>query len=335
MTDRTSAQAPPAGGGGTAPVALFVYRRPDHTRRLLDSLRRNALAPDSVLYVFSDGAARTDDVPAVQAVREQLRQLDGFAQVVLMEREGNVGCADNIIRGVGQVLEAHDSVIVVEDDLVLAPDFLAFMNAGLRAYRDRPEIFSVSAASPPPREMPLPADYPWDVYLAPRTSPWGWGTWRDRWDAVDWRMPDYPRFRFNPVLRRRLTRGGNDLGSMLDDQMAGRIDAWDVRFNYAQIMAGRFSLYPRFSYVVNAGLDGSGTHCRAADRYQVDLADAQMVPEMPADLAPDARILKAVRHYHDEHPVSWLLGTIPGVRWLVRGVKKRLGMDRPLLKRRG
>jgi hypothetical protein len=98
-------------------------------------------------------------------------------------------------------------------------------------------------------------------------------------------------------------------------------------------MAGSFSLYPHFSYVRNAGLDGSGRHCRASDRYEVALEQALGAPHMPPDIQPDPRLLKAVKHYHDEHPLSLWLGSVPGVRPLIRAMKRRLGVDRPLLKR--
>jgi hypothetical protein len=120
---------------------------------------------------------------------------------------------------------------------------------------------------------------------------------------------------------------------MLDDQLAGRIDSWNVRFNVAQALAGSYSVYPRFAYVRNAGLDGSGTHCRATDRFDADLDQAIADPVLPADIKPDQRLIRAVKAYHDEHPLSLLVGRVPGVRHLVRAIKRQLGFDGPLLKR--
>jgi len=319
---------------GVAPIALFVYRRPDHTAALLASLQVNPQAADSLLYVFSDAAATENDAEGVRQVRALFDRLEGFAQVVLVERQRNLGCAENVIHGVGEVLAQHDRVIVVEDDLQLSPHFLAFMNRALDSYRDRREIISISAASPPVAALGMqPEDVP-EVYLAPRSVPWGWATWDDRWRSVDWQMHDYPRQRWNPCWRHRLARGGNDLLGMLADQWAGRVDSWNVRFNHAQAMAGSYSLYPRHSYVSNAGLDGSGRHCRATDSYPVDLQQALPQPLLPPELQADAKLLHGVKAYHDEHWLSLYLGRIPGVRPLLRRIKRRLGLDRPLLKQR-
>jgi hypothetical protein len=244
-----------------------------------------------------------------------------------------LGCAGNIIDGISQVLGEHDRVIVVEDDLELSPHFLYFMNRALHTYRERDDIISISAASPPPQALGIAGDQPFDVYLAPRSVPWGWATWRNRWQEVDWCMKGYAARRWNLAWRRRMARGGNDLLAMLADQIAGRIDSWNVRFNHAQAMARSYSLYPRHSYVRNAGLDGSGLHCRESDRYEITLAQALSDPVLPPNIRPDERLVSAVKAYHDEHPLSLLLGILPGVRGLMRAAKKQLGVDRPLLKR--
>lgn len=335
VSDRSS---PPGDGNGEvaalAPIALFVYCRPEHTAGLLASLAANPISERSLLYVFSDAPACDAHAAGVAAVRDLLRGLSGFARVEVVERAHNLGCAANIIDGVSHVLREHEAVIVVEDDLELSPHFLAFMNRALAVYRTRSDIISISAASPPPREMGITDVPDCDVYLAPRSVPWGWATWRDRWQQVDWGVTGYRMNRWRPGWRRRMARGGNDLLVMLADQMAGRIDSWNVRFNHAQAITGSYSLYPRHAYVRNTGLDGSGRHCRAADRYEIALDQALASPVLPADIQPDPRLIRTVKAYHDEHPLSLLLGSLPGARRLIRSVKRRLGADRPLLKRR-
>ncbi|MEE4662264.1 MAG: hypothetical protein V2J89_17475, partial [Halieaceae bacterium] len=275
------------GSAGLAPIALFVYRRPEHTARLLASLAANPSSLKSRLYVFSDAPACETDTKGVAEVRALLRKLQGFAHVDVRERTANYGCAANIIDGVGQVLCEHDRVIVLEDDLELSPRLLDFMNRALEIYAERDDIISISAASPPPQALGIADDDLPAVYLAPRSVPWGWATWRDRWQQVDWLLTDYARNRWRPDWRRRISRGGNDLLTMLADQMAGRIDSWNVRFNHAQAMDRSYSLYPRHSYVRNIGLDGSGRHCRAADSYEVKLERAKAMPDMPPAIQPD------------------------------------------------
>ena len=130
----------------TAPVVLFVYNRLDHTMNVIESLKNNILAEDTDLYVFSD-AAKTEKVQnSVEAVREYIRKTDwrkNFRNVTVVEAEENKGLAKSIIGGVTGVLKKYGKVIVVEDDLVLSPHFLQYMNGALEYYQNVPEVCSV------------------------------------------------------------------------------------------------------------------------------------------------------------------------------------------------
>ena len=43
------------------PVALFIYNRPEHTQKTVESLACNRLAEDTILHVFSDGPKTLHD----------------------------------------------------------------------------------------------------------------------------------------------------------------------------------------------------------------------------------------------------------------------------------
>ena len=314
----------------TLPVALFTYNRPRHLSRLVESLRRNPEAPETRLFIFSDGPKNPVDSREVEAVRRFARQINGFAGVELVEREHNLGCAASVIDGVSRVLAHHDRLIVVEDDLRLSSRFLAYMNAALDRYQARRDIFSVSAFAPLPDRIGMPQHYRADVYLSRRNASWGWGTWADRWCQVDWDVRDYPIFCRDRRRRRAFDLGGNDLSLMLDAQMAGRIDSWAVRFSYAHFISRAYSVCPRWSYTDHTGDDGSGTHVPDGGGCRSDLSLARAKPHLPPDLQPDAAVLEALRCYYSEHWLSAALGTVPGVRPLVRRVKNWFGISKLL-----
>src|SRR5439155_1200314 len=87
-----------------APIALFAYRRLDHTRRTIEALLANAEAATSDLIIFADAASTAGVERQVAAVRRYLRGVSGFGSVTLIEREQNCGLANSIIAGVTQVL---------------------------------------------------------------------------------------------------------------------------------------------------------------------------------------------------------------------------------------
>src|SRR5690606_19103496 len=111
-----------------APIALFVYNRPLHTRKTLTALEANALAEQSEVYIFSDGAKTAEDIEAVNQVRSIIREPWKFKHIYIIERSQNKGLADSIIEGVSQVIQKHGRIIVLEDDLQTAPYALKYFN---------------------------------------------------------------------------------------------------------------------------------------------------------------------------------------------------------------
>src|SRR5690606_24189947 len=111
-----------------APIALFAFNRPEHTRATLGALINNDLASDSELTIFCDGPRSEEDVDAVSEVRALVRKINGFKRIEVIERPENLGLARSVITGVTSMLEASENVIVVEDDLVTSRHFLRFMN---------------------------------------------------------------------------------------------------------------------------------------------------------------------------------------------------------------
>ena len=275
-----------------APILLFCYNRPGHVRQTVASLKQNPLASRSRLYVFSDGPKNGKAVRSVAEVRVFLPQISGFAEVILHESPQNRGLAASVIRGVTQVLEKHGKAIVLEDDLEVTPDYLDFMNAALDTYASRPGVFSVGGYLPP---IAIPADYPDDVLLLPRASSWGWGTWLDRWQQVDWDMNYYDELVRNPAARREFTRGGEDLWPMLQKQRRGLISSWAVRWSYAHTAHHAYCLHPIGAKVRSTGADGSGTHVNNTRRYDVKLDEKPVV--LNSDVQPDERLERNLRAY--------------------------------------
>lgn len=273
-----------------APIVLFAYDRPDHTRRTLEALAANDGARESALFIYSDGPKTADREEAVEAVRRCARSVAGFGSTTLTERDENLGLADSVLAGVTEVLTHSPSVIVMEDDLLTSRNFLAFVNAALSTYQHRQDVFSVTGYNYPLR---FPPGYSEDAYLSYRSSSWGWGTWRDRWSQVDWTVRDYDDFVRDPGAQELFRRGGDDLAPMLELQMSGLLDSWSIRFDYAHYAHDAFCVHPVVSKVQNIGFDGSGVHCTETDDYYVELDSAGRPFHLRPDLQLDPVALRA------------------------------------------
>jgi Glycosyl transferase family 2 len=243
-----------------APIALFVYNRPAHTRQTVEALKKNALAKDSDLIIFSDAAKSESQAETVREVRQYIHQIDGFKSVTVVERDKNWGLANSIIDGVTSVVNERGRIIVLEDDLVVTPHFLDFMNRALDKYEAEQQVIQVSGYM-----FPVKLKIKEDALFLPLTTSWGWATWKRAWQLFDPDAKGYAQVKADLALRKRFNLDGSyDYFSMLEDQLAGRVDSWAIRWYLVTFLLEGLTLYPRQSLILNAGFDGSGTHGAAS-----------------------------------------------------------------------
>jgi hypothetical protein len=280
-----------------APIGISAYSRLGHLRNAIDALKRDPLAARSQIYLFSDGPAAGAE-GRVAKVRAYLRQIDGFSKVHVIERAHNNRTFNNR-DGMRQLSDEHGRFIWLEEDIVVAPGFLKFMNAALDCYADNSEIFSICGYRPP---FSLPETYSDDAFVLPRFSAWGFATWKDRFDRIRMTIPrsEYYRFLLNPLRVARFARGGWDMLPMLHAEVHGRIDALDVKIFYQQFLMGMNTVYPVRHLASNTGNDGSGLHCVKTERFDVLLDNSIDQPfNLPATPVVRASILNANQQFRD------------------------------------
>lgn len=271
-----------------APIVLFVYNRPKHTQDMIEALAKNNFAKESDVYIFSDNAKKEKDIENVRKVRtyiDSIKQKNWFANVYIEKAEKNKGLAKSVINGVTKVINKYDKVIVLEDDLIPSKVFLEYMNKALDFYEKKESIWSISGYNIP---IQIPKNYKFDIYLGYRGCSWGWATWKDRWNTVDWKVSDYKEFKNNYKKRKQMNRGGPDMAQMLDSQMQGLCDSWAIRWCYEQSKQNKYTIYPVKSLVINQGLDGTGTHSGTTKDFDVEISER--IPELYNNLPVDKEI---------------------------------------------
>ena len=271
-----------------APIVVFGFNRPDALKNTITSLLQNEEAKLSDLFVFVDGPrnGKAGEKEKVEAVKKFVKSIKGFKSLHCTFSEQNKGLADSIIGGVSQVINQYGKVIVLEDDLVLMPNFLNFMNQGLEKYQNEDKIFSVCGDA---YKVDFPDDYEYDAYLYTRTDSWGWEL-KD-WDSVEKNRIAFKHFQ------------GSDVFRMLKGWKTGENHSWAIRFCYAQFVQRRYTVLPNRSLVKNAGYGGTGTHCPEYCRYKFvydeTVGHGFKFPPV-GDL--DSRITNQVMHY-DSLPI--------------------------------
>lgn len=283
-----------------APILLFAYNRLSHTRRCVESLQKNALSAESELFIYADGAKDASIQEEVNLVRDYLHTIRGFKRITLIERKENWGLARNIIDGVTTQVNRYGRVIVLEDDLVVAPYFLQFMNDALETYKDEPKVGHIQACDFT-QDPTLP-----DTFLIKWTGSWGWATWSRAWKHFN---PDGKAL-LHELESRRLTRtfdfnGKYGFTRMLRRQTQGKNNSWAIRWNASLFLKDILSLNVGRSLVQNEGFDGSGTNCGGGGLYasNLHLDPLPVVPIRPIEENLEAR--RAFSRYYGRTNSFW------------------------------
>ncbi|MCB2141103.1 glycosyltransferase [bacterium] len=241
-----------------SPIVLFTYNRPQHTKQTIESLKKNRLALDSKLFIYSDGPKNTNESrSAVAEVRKYLKGVEGFRKITIIESKTNSGLAKSVAKGVSEVVNKHGSVIVLEDDLITHPAFLYYMNHALENYQNDIMVMQISG-----HMFDVNIEAETDAVFLPFISSWGWATWRRAWNHFDLNTSVPKTFKKDKALRYKFNLdGAYDYFRMLEAQMKGRIDSWAIIWYLNVFLESGLVLYPVRSFIQNIGFDGSGSHC--------------------------------------------------------------------------
>jgi len=252
-----------------APIIIFAFNRLKPLKACVAALLANTEAAESDLIVYVDGPRENKEGEAekVDAVRQFVRTITGFKSLTYHFSNENKGLAPSVSAGVTEVINQYGKAIIVEDDITSATNFLSFLNQGLDFYEDCKEVFSISGES---IRVKCPEGYNYSNYFAPRAGCWGWATWADRWNTVDFELKDWETVKRNKKAFNKW--GGSDCYSLLDGWHKGKNSSWAIRFNYSQFIQGKTTCFPIVSKVTNEGFEEDGTNCKKVtyNRFKMD-----------------------------------------------------------------
>jgi len=236
---------------------LFVYNRPWHTRQTLEALTKNDLSNHSRLFIFADGPKKNtneEDIKSIHEVRDIIKEKKWCGHVEIIERNENLGLANSVTEGINEIIGIIGRIIVLEDDLLTSPGFLRYLNAALLFYDNYVKVKCISAYS-----FPIKSNEKGSYFLKTGAT-WGWATWLDDWkiynnntQALLNAIPKEKQYEFN-------FNDSYDFLKMLNLQIDGTINSWDINWYTSIFLENGLTLYPPKTLVKNIGFDGSGRH---------------------------------------------------------------------------
>ena len=274
-----------------APIALFVYNRPQHTERTLKFLKQNELAAESRLYVFSDGPKTAADEQAVSEVRDVIKNIEGFKNVTIVARDKNMGLAESIIAGVNRLVADYKQVIVLEDDLITSPFTLTYFNEALNRYRNEDRVMHIGAYMYNLKEHNLP-----ETFFYRAATSWGWATWERAWQHFEPNV-DVLIQQFDAKKKSDFSiEHTMNFWKQIMDFKKGKNNSWAIRWYASIFLRGGLTLNPSHSLVNNIGHDGTGIHSGINDIYNV-IINPKAIKEFPVEIKENQAAYSAIKGF--------------------------------------
>lgn len=268
-----------------APIVFFAYNRPEHTRLVLESLYNNELANESKLWIYVDGpkpGASEETLAAIAAVKKIVHEKKWCKEVIIEEATENKGLVKSNVEGVTKRVNEFGRVISLEDDSLLSPGFLTYMNDALDFYENNPKVMHIAAYLRPEFNN---VEVKESTFFFYHTTTWGWGTWKRAWDHFNMDALAVQKAVKKKGNIKRLNMDGTfEFFWGLKAVAKGKLRSWNAIWHSTVFLNDGMCLYPQKSLVSNIGHDGSGTNCTPDERFKIDsdaLADSIPVTAIP------------------------------------------------------
>jgi len=285
-----------------APIIAFVYNRLDHTKEMIEALRKNRFAAESELFIVSDGYKNDEDRIKVDSVRDYCKSISGFLKVHLIFRKKNYGLRNNIISGLNSIFKHYDRAIVLEDDIVTAPEFLNYMNFALDRYKEEEKVYSISGYTAPYDKEGLP-----DFFFTYWIECWGWGTWKDRWEKMNSNPRELIKETGKDLIRFININGTSpDMWDTVLLNYQKRKRTWAIFFHSMVCKENGLVLFPKKSLCKNIGFDGSGENCDISEDYRVNLEEKEVSEyDFPGECLVNESAVRSFEEFNRQRIAKW------------------------------
>ena len=247
------------------PIAVFCYNRPHHLKACLEAIDNSLkhLKEKLPIYIFCDYA----DSDAVKLTRKIAHS---YGSATVIERERNFGF-HNIIEGISWLCNTYGRAIIIEDDILIAPDFLPFMVQGLDRYENNPRVFSISGFMYADAQPQNP-----QLFFQPFGFIWGWATWKRAWDQYDYNANGWREYLSNRRNKHRYNCFNSiKFSKHLEKTMTGKWNTWDCQWSYCIFRNNGLVLSPHLSLIWNCGC-GGGVHGDAIKNASIDMGNKEV-----------------------------------------------------------
>ena len=276
------------------PIAYIIFNRPRQTAQTFAAIR--AQKPRHLL-IIADGPRKNHptDIERCQETRAIVKEIDWPCHVQLNYSDENLGCKRRVSSGLDWVFEQVESAIVLEDDCLPNNDFFVFCDKLLQRYATDERVWAITGNNFQGGRRRSDAAY----YFSKYNHCWGWATWKDRWESIEWDANKLISDITQSELEHIFDLGGKfPYFRMLQEQAEGKIDSWAIRWHASMFLQSRLTIYPNRSLVGNTGFDNSGTHGKKSNSYETQICYEKIPIPNPIKIEESESFRNAIGNFY-------------------------------------
>jgi len=238
----------------SVPILLACFVRAEKLAEVIKPL----VGVKNPIYAVIDAPRDHEESLRVAEVRKVLNDSALVVRDILTFPK-NQG-TNSVAMGVDWILQDFESVIVIEEDILVSTQFIEFAEVMLKKYSTDYRVGSITSMNLVPKEQMTAPEftYRFSCYF----YAWGWATWKDRWAQMipldEWNIDSLrtPITARNHLAQERWKSGMREVHS-------GRAPGlWDYRWIYTYWVKKWLTVVPNTNLAMNIGFDDEATHTR-------------------------------------------------------------------------
>ena len=163
-------------------MCIQTFNRLDYLRQALNALKQCDGIEDYVLYASCE--------PGFKDIVTALESASFFKKVLVHVNPSRFGLCKNTKHSTIRALRHADQIVGMEDDIILMPDALRYLEWGLHTYKDDPKIWSIGCDNLLRSKEEAGQLRPDTVHRRAHFSCWGWAMWKNRYEQLFKEWPD-------------------------------------------------------------------------------------------------------------------------------------------------
>lgn len=247
------------------PVLFLIFNRPDTTAQVFAQIKK---VQPKFLFLAADGPRIDKEGEKEKCIQAREIVMDGIdwdCEVKTLYRNENLGCGKAVSEAITWFFENVEQGIILEDDCLPDDSFFHFCEEMLEKYANDQRVFAVNGCN-----FNFKLDGTESYFFSRYMNVWGWATWRQSAEKIDYNMNTWQRQNKLLFLWKRLRLNFWDMDLdwykywkyIFNDVYQKKLDTWDYQWQYQQLVAQKVTIISSKNLIKNLGWGDEATHTK-------------------------------------------------------------------------